>query len=134
MSDGADPVDVALGRAVRGLRKQRGLSQTELGDRLGLSFHQIRNYERGAQQLNLSTLVRIARVLECRSSDLVALVDQAPASTAPRAGGEDAGAWEAESAELVRLYAKIRSGDMRRALLQVARAAADRKLAADRSE
>jgi len=122
MSEGADPLDVAVGQVVRGLRKQRGLSQSELGDRLGVSFHQIRGYECGARQLNLPTLVRIARALDCRSSDLLARIDGP-------SGGRVAAlvAGDAEAAELLRLYSSIRSQDMRRALLHVARAAAGAK-------
>lgn len=129
MSDGVDPVDVALGHAVRDLRRRRGLSQTELGDRLGVSFKLVRAYERGAQPLHLAALTRIARTLDCRCSDLVALVED---GGRPRAAV--AAAFDDEAVELLRLFSTIRSKEMRQALLQVARAAARPRALSDRSE
>jgi transcriptional regulator with XRE-family HTH domain len=41
-----DPMDVALGRVVREMRKRKKISQTALGAALGISFQQIQKYER----------------------------------------------------------------------------------------
>jgi transcriptional regulator with XRE-family HTH domain len=41
-----DPMDVALGRVVREIRKRKKISQTALGAALGISFQQIQKYER----------------------------------------------------------------------------------------
>jgi transcriptional regulator with XRE-family HTH domain len=129
MSDGVDPMDVALGHAVRDLRRRRGLSQTELGDRLGVGFQLVRAYERGAQPLSLAALSRIAKTLECRSSDLVSAVEDGGRPRAAVAAGFDD-----EALELLRLFSSIRSKEMRQALLQVAKAAARPRLLSDRSE
>ena len=57
-------VDQHVGHRVRLRRKILGLSQTALGDALGVAFQQVRKYERGANRISASTLYRLARVLE----------------------------------------------------------------------
>jgi transcriptional regulator with XRE-family HTH domain len=63
-SSSPDPIDVHVGTRVRIRRKQLGLSQSALADALGLTFQQVQKYERGANRVSSSMLVRIARRLE----------------------------------------------------------------------
>lgn len=56
-------VKVKLGQIVRELRKQRGLTQAELGKAVGVSLSQISNIEVGHTPPSLDTLTRIARAL-----------------------------------------------------------------------
>lgn len=57
------PVDVHVGARVRFRRHVVGLSQTELGERIGVTFQQIQKYERGANRISASRLFMIAGVL-----------------------------------------------------------------------
>jgi len=57
------PVDVVVGQNVRIGRLQKGLSQTELGARIGVTFQQIQKYEKGANRIGASRLQQIADVL-----------------------------------------------------------------------
>jgi transcriptional regulator with XRE-family HTH domain len=57
-----DDVDVEVGRRVRIERIARGLSQTELADRIGVSFQQVQKYESGANRISMGRLTRIGRV------------------------------------------------------------------------
>ena len=57
------PVDIFVGARVRRQRKIAGLSQTELGDALGLTFQQIQKYERGANRIGASRLYQISKIL-----------------------------------------------------------------------
>ncbi len=41
----------------------RGISQTELGDKIGVTFQQVQKYENGANRVGASRLTRIAKVL-----------------------------------------------------------------------
>jgi transcriptional regulator with XRE-family HTH domain len=117
-----DPLDVALGSAVRELRKQRKMSQADLGGALGITFQQIQKYERGTNRISFSALVKIANALGCRASDLVSSVDgEGPANASGKIG---AGLYADEALELLRLYTQIRSTDLRRAVLNLAKAAA----------
>lgn len=53
-----------MGARIRRFREAAGLSQTELGEKLGVSYQQIQKYERGASRLGLDTFLRLARALD----------------------------------------------------------------------
>lgn len=59
-----DPIDADVAKRVRALRLQRGLSQNELSDALGVTFQQVQKYERGANRISAGRLFRIAKVLD----------------------------------------------------------------------
>ena len=65
MSDRAVPhVRKFLGRRLRELRKQRGLSQGRLGDRSSLSGKFIGEVERGEKSISIDSLYRVSVALE----------------------------------------------------------------------
>jgi transcriptional regulator with XRE-family HTH domain len=68
---GPDPIDVAVGHRIRVRRKWLGVSQSTLADHLGVSFQQVQKYERGANRVSASMLVRIAQKLETSVGELV---------------------------------------------------------------
>lgn len=70
-----DPMDIALGAAVRIRRKTLGISQEALAEQCGVSFQQIQKYENGANRISFSRLVQIARALRCRVVDLMDVLD-----------------------------------------------------------
>lgn len=57
-----DSVDVEVGRRVRVERIARGLSQTELANRIGVTFQQVQKYENGSNRISMGRLMRIGRV------------------------------------------------------------------------
>jgi transcriptional regulator with XRE-family HTH domain len=57
------PTDVLVGQNIRFGRLQVGLSQTELGARVGVTFQQIQKYEKGANRIGASRLQQIADAL-----------------------------------------------------------------------
>jgi transcriptional regulator with XRE-family HTH domain len=57
------PVDVLVGHNIRICRMQQGLSQTELGQRVGLTFQQIQKYENGANRVGASRVIQVAGAL-----------------------------------------------------------------------
>jgi transcriptional regulator with XRE-family HTH domain len=71
----ADVKDVelqeGLARSVRKYRRQRGLSQAGLAERLGLSRTTITNVERGTQGVTLLTFVHLAGQLGISAADLL---------------------------------------------------------------
>jgi len=71
-----DPMDIALGAAVRIRRRSLGISQEGLAEQCGVSFQQIQKYENGANRISFSRLVQIARALRCRVVDLMDVLDQ----------------------------------------------------------
>ncbi|MEA2930160.1 MAG: hypothetical protein QOG38_2588 [Hyphomicrobiales bacterium] len=55
--------DIEIGRKIRTLRLERGLSQSGLADGIGLSFQQLQKYESGANRVSAGRLQRIAGLL-----------------------------------------------------------------------
>jgi transcriptional regulator with XRE-family HTH domain len=59
-----EPQDAEIGRRVRTLRMERGLSQTALADALGITFQQVQKYEKGVNRISSGRLLRIAEFLK----------------------------------------------------------------------
>ena len=59
----ANPVDVHVGGRIAPRRRSLGLSQSDLGQALGLTFQQIQKYERGANRVSASRLWKAAGFL-----------------------------------------------------------------------
>lgn len=55
--------DVHIGHRVREARLAKGLSQTELGKELGISFQQVQKYEKGTNRIGSGRLWGISRIL-----------------------------------------------------------------------
>ena len=62
----ANPVDQHVGARIRMQRMVRGLSQTELGKAVGVTFQQVQKYEKGVNRVSASRLQQIANVLKVR--------------------------------------------------------------------
>ncbi len=60
---GASSVDAHVGLRVRQRRTLLGMSQTQLGEALGLTFQQVQKYERGFNRVGASRLWELSRVL-----------------------------------------------------------------------
>ena len=75
--DFSSKIDALVGARVRLLRERRKMSQTALGESIGVSFQQVQKYENGANRVSFSRLVLIAHALGLRVSDLVGDIDQA---------------------------------------------------------
>ncbi len=58
-----DEIDIEIGKRVRQARVAAGLSQTQLGVQLGVSFQQVQKYEKGVNRIGGGRLYKIARVL-----------------------------------------------------------------------
>jgi transcriptional regulator with XRE-family HTH domain len=55
--------DVEIGRKIRALRLERGLSQSGLADGIGLTFQQVQKYEKGTNRVSAGRLQKIADML-----------------------------------------------------------------------
>ena len=60
---GPRPVDAHVGGRVKARRTLIGMSETELGKRVGLSFQQIHKYEKGMNRIAASRLWRFSLIL-----------------------------------------------------------------------
>jgi transcriptional regulator with XRE-family HTH domain len=70
-NDAPDPIDIEVGARIRVRRKYLSLSQSALAEALGLTFQQVQKYERGANRVSASMLVKIAVKLETSVGALV---------------------------------------------------------------
>ncbi len=128
------PVDVHVGARVRIRRTLLGLSQTALGDALGLTFQQVQKYERGANRISSSRLYDLARVLDVPIQHFFDDMPTATAASSPTLGGGRAKkppSYEPdpmatrETMELVRAYYKIKDANVRKRLRELAKALED---------
>ena len=61
--DGPDPIDRYVGSRVRARRVVIRLSQTKLGEAIGVTFQQVQKYENGTNRIGASNLFKIAKTL-----------------------------------------------------------------------
>src|SRR3954469_14445357 len=59
----ADSRDEEVGRRVRSRRLESRLSQTELADKIGVTFQQVQKYETGTNRIGAGRLQRISEAL-----------------------------------------------------------------------
>lgn len=59
------------GERLARLRKERGWTQVELAERLGITQTLLSDYERGKLRLNADMIVRVANALETTTDDLL---------------------------------------------------------------
>jgi transcriptional regulator with XRE-family HTH domain len=58
-----NPTDKHVGSRVRMRRMMLGMSQTELGKNIGLTFQQVQKYEKGTNRIGAGRLQQIAHIL-----------------------------------------------------------------------
>lgn len=72
------PEGVIFGGRLRELRVERGLSQYALADLCGSNKPFISELERGVKVPSLTMILRLAKALDCRPSDLIRIFDRRP--------------------------------------------------------
>ena len=79
------PLDAMVGAKIRMFRINRGMSQTALAERVGVSFQQVQKYEKGANRVGASRLSQIASVLGITVGELFESSQEkiAPAANSP---------------------------------------------------
>ena len=60
----ATEVDAFVGSQLKSLRKLAGYSQTELANKVGVTFQQIQKYERGTNRIGASRLWGFCKVFD----------------------------------------------------------------------
>jgi transcriptional regulator with XRE-family HTH domain len=114
---GPDPVDIHVGRQVRLARELNGLTQVEVGKRLGMSFQVIQKYEQGEIRVSASRLYQLARLFERPVEFFFAGLDDTQPSTEGEFGRREV--------ELVRAFRVISNPEVQQRLLQLVRGVAE---------
>ncbi len=125
------PVDVHVGARLRVRRTLLGMSQTTVGDAIGLTFQQMQKYERGANRISASRLFALSRVLDVPIEFFFDDMPTAVAATSPVVGGGKAKkppSYEPdpmatrEILELVRAYYEVSDPRVRKRLYELTKA------------
>lgn len=64
---------MSIGKNIRNLRKEKGLTQAELGKRLNVTQQMIGQYENGKNSPQMDTLKKIASALEVKVADIMGI-------------------------------------------------------------
>ncbi len=113
----AQKIDRVIGRNIRIHRLAKKMSQTRLGDHLGVSFQQVQKYENGTNRVGSGRLYQIAAILSVHVNTLFTGGERA--EKANGSGLLDLLA-EPQSVRLIRAFSKIRDAAVRRSLVQLA--------------
>jgi transcriptional regulator with XRE-family HTH domain len=111
-----DDVDVLIGRNVRMLREDRGISQTELGRKIGVTFQQVQKYENGKNRIGSGRLFKIASVL---GVPVTAFEGMPPTMSADAAPSPVALVAEPYALRLLQAFCALENRDLRRSLVEI---------------
>ena len=126
------PVDVHVGARARMRRTLLGMTQTDLGDALGLTFQQVQKYERGVNRISASRLYDLCRVLnvsiEYFFEDMPTAVAANSSAAKKRGKAKKPPSYEPdpmanrETLGLVRAFYKIEDAEIRRQVYEMIKA------------
>ena len=63
MAKRVEPVDKLVGKNIRIFGLAKGISQTEVGEAIGVTFQQVQKYENGTNRFGSSRLAKLSKVL-----------------------------------------------------------------------
>ena len=64
---------MTIGEKIRKIRKENGLTQKQLGEKLGVSYQMIAQYENGKRNPKINTVISIASALNVEMFDLMSI-------------------------------------------------------------
>lgn len=73
-----------IGKRLQSIRKRRGLTQKELGEKIGLTREAIASYESGRSHLMIITLIDMAAAMRVTVNEILGLEHQTMEITIPR--------------------------------------------------
>lgn len=118
MARRTEPVDAAVGGRIRAYRLAQGMSQVELGRKVGVSFQQIQKYETGTNRIGSSRLTKFAKVF---GIDVSALFGE-QAGGGPSHSGYDPFAEvlvQPYAARLLKAFSAIQESKLRLSLVEL---------------
>jgi transcriptional regulator with XRE-family HTH domain len=114
----ANPVDAEVGRRIKLQRLAAGLSQTELGNEIGVSFQQVQKYERGQTRVGASRLTLIAKVLNVPINEFFEDPDRA-AKRGKRTQSRLELLSQPLALKLLQLFSDLPDRDLRQSIVQL---------------
>lgn len=112
------PIDIYVGKRVRFKRKILGLTQSDLAEKVGLTFQQIQKYEKGENRISASMLYKIARVLDTSVSFF--FEEYAESDSTDSVLSDDKNA-----IELIRSFSSIKNNELKKRILMLISSVSD---------
>jgi len=125
----ADNRDAEVGRRVRSRRLECRLSQTELADRIGVTFQQVQKYEKGVNRIGAGRLQRISEALEVPISFFFGSGNGSVTKETSTSESVFGFLQTSGSVRIVKAFHKIRSRKARQLLVEMAEELADAQAA-----
>ena len=116
----ANTVDTHVGQRIRDKRNERGMSQTEVANALGVTFQQVQKYERGTNRVGASRLFDLSRILSVPVQYFFEGLNNQPTPIEE----EDDNVihlMKPDTVELVEAYYKVENPQVRRQILSTIR-------------
>ena len=118
-------IDKKIGLRIKQIRKSWGLSQSELAERIGISFQQIQKYEKGSSRISVMRLQQISEALGINIAVFFEDMETSPKVSDPAssytAGGDRLEAFPSFSKEeitLLKLFRKVKNRKVREGILK----------------
>jgi transcriptional regulator with XRE-family HTH domain len=132
-SRSSNAIDTAVGARIRNLRLRNKLSQTQLGEAIGVTFQQIQKYENGKNRVSASRLAEMAKLFDV---PITAFYSEVPAEGAQRvkkAKQVDRAdrVSDTNAVRLVKAFKALKDKSLKAALLRVAQEMAAHQHPAD---
>ena len=131
--DAPDDRDRIIGLRVKAYRDIKGMSQTELGEAVGVTFQQIQKYESGKNKVSVSRLIDMCKILDTSlMSFLTGLTDTTKAQIIAVSDVKQDKLLQdpernKEATELLKIYNSVDDPEDRREILNVLKALASAK-------
>jgi len=130
-----DLIDVEVGQRIRIQRLAAGLSQSELAERIGVTFQQVQKYEKGMNRVGAGRLTNIARVLNVPVASFFDGRNEIEQVALQGMDSPLAAMAQPYTYRLLRAYANISDPDLRETIVEfVERTASQSFLGASRPE
>ena len=124
MANDIHPVDKFVGAKVRMARLNENLSQTELAEKLGITFQQVQKYESGKNRISASRLYDIAHIVKSDVAYFFAEYDDGVIEDATSHSGQ-VNAYDhistPEMINLIQAFNKIEDINIRKAVVNLVR-------------
>jgi transcriptional regulator with XRE-family HTH domain len=127
-SKARDPIDAEVGHRIRIHRNARGMSQSALAEKLGVTFQQVQKYEKGVNRVGAGRLTRIARILNIPITALLGIdTESSRGQTTPSDSNVLAALSLTGAVQLVQAYAQIPNSALRKTVVDLVQQIGDDK-------
>ncbi len=114
-----DEIDIEIGKRLNQARVAAGLTQSELGVQLGISFQQVQKYEKGRNRIGGGRLYKIARVLGVKITYFFDDVERLLDTDAVPFGTNEVAALDSRTIRAAQTLANLPDEDIKKQVLRL---------------